>query len=299
MKILIITPVRNEEKYLETTIRSMISQSLLPYKWIIVDDGSTDRTKDIILHYKKDNPFIHYIFNQNRGYRKPGTGVVEAFYAGYSLARGDDYDIVAKFDGDMEFPGDMLSTIVGYLALKPRLGIVGPVIYERSPDNKLKRLVINEGFVNGACKFYRRECFSDIDGLIKRSGWDGVDIIRANLHQWTTLEIPELQVIHLRSIGTAKGEGLKRAFIKYGDVSYYMGGYFWHFLLHAIYRAFKAKRFVLFHYMLKGYFHTMFAKMPKKEKRESPAFRNFLKKKQLDNFHYWISLSLKKMSAKK
>ena len=209
MRIVIITPTRNEEKYIRTTIECMIQQTVLPIKWVIVNDGSTDKTGNIIQQFYEKYPFIEYVSLADRGYRQPGKGVVEAFYEGYKKVEAFDFDIVAKFDADLEFPPDTLEKICQAFENAPLLGIAGGTQYEQSNNHgPFKKIYTPEGYVCGTNKFYRKKCFEDIGGLISRAGWDGIDNIRANMKGWKTGEVESLTIHHLKSTGTANGEGL-------------------------------------------------------------------------------------------
>ena len=290
MNIIIITPVRNEEKYINFTIDSILSQTLLPTKWIIVDDGSQDNTGKIIQPFLKTAHFMEYIYIKNRGYRKPGSGVVEAFYDGFRRIENTDYEIVAKMDGDLEFGQDTLDRLVRAFADDPMLGIAGAPRYEQLGKlNSYRRVLVPKGYVGGPFKFYRRKCFKDIGGLIPRAGWDGVDIVRAKMNGWRAGEIESLKIYHLKPTGTAKGEGLTQACEKYGDISYFMGGYFWYFLLRAIGRSLVNRNARIGLFMIKGYYKSKRNKV----ERESPDFRAALKRIQQENIIFWLKKLLK------
>lgn len=290
MKIVIITPIRNEEEYIKTTLESMISQTLLPVKWIIVNDGSTDNTEKIIKNYLQKSPFIEYKRLSNRGYRKPAKGVIEAFYEGLKIAKNINYDIIAKLDGDLKFSPDTLEKICKAFQADPKLGITGGLRYERIKNNgPYKKVLVPKGFVGGPYKFYRKGCFKEINGLILRAGWDGVDTIKANMKGWRTGELDSIKFIHLKPTGSAKGEGLSKACEKYGNVSYYMGGYFWYFLVRVISRSLERTNPKIGFYMLKGYIKSLL----NKEKRESTEFRKYLKKVQIQNIKEGTKLVLK------
>jgi len=290
MKIVIITPVRNEEKYISTTIKCMLEQTLRPVEWIIVNDGSTDNTEKEINRFLYKSSFIRLVSIKNRGYRKPAKGVIETFYQGFKKVESNDYDILAKFDGDLKFPPDMLEKISYAFRNDEKLGITGGVRYERKSKNgPFRKVLVPKGFVGGPFKFYRKMCFDDIGGLIKRAGWDGVDTIKAQMNGWATGEIDSLKIIHLKPTGTSKGEGLIKAWEKYGDVSYYMGGYIWYFLLRVFLRSLEGRSPRVGYYMINGYLKSKSAN----ENRETSEFRNFLKKKQRQNISYWINLASK------
>lgn len=285
MRIAIITPVRNEAQHIGTTIRCMMRQTHLPVKWVIVNDGSTDGTGEIIEKETAGHSFVEHVVVPDRGFRKPAQGVIESFYKGLEALNGVEYDVVSKFDGDLEFPDDMIEQISRAFVEDPELGITGGTRFERvSKTSLLKELIVPDDYVCGIDKFYRKECFEDIGGLICRAGWDGVDTIKANMKGWKTGQLNSLKVVHLKATGTAKGEGLKKAGLKYGDISYYMGGYFWHFLLHVLKLTLFNRKLTLGFYMIKGFFGAML----RGEERESPEFRKALKKRQRKNVATWM-----------
>lgn len=287
MKFVIITPVRNEEKYISTTIECMLKQSLRPVEWIIVNDGSRDKTEELIRDQIFGNAFIKYLRLEDRGFRKPGQGVVETFYEGFRTMKSQGYDVLAKFDGDLDFPSETLETIARAFREDHDLGVTGGTRYERPNDyESFKKVIVPKGFVGGPFKFYRRECFEEIGGLIKRAGWDGVDTIKANMRGWRTGEIESLKIYHLKPTGSAKGEGLAKACQKYGDVAYYMGGYLFYFLLRVTMRSLEGRSAQIGYHMVKGYLNSK----SQNEPRESEEFRKYLKKIQLQRMSYWLHL---------
>ncbi|GBD86133.1 N-glycosyltransferase [bacterium BMS3Abin03] len=295
MRIAIITPVRNEAAHLEKTIECMLHQDHFPNIWIIVNDGSTDDTEMLLQNYSYIN-FIKVLTLKNRGFRQPGKGVIDSFYAGYNLIedRICDFDIISKFDGDLSFQPDTLHEISKAFKMDSKLGIIGPTLKESSADGKvLHKLLIPKGMVNGPMKFYRKECFFEIGGLIRRAGWDGVDTVKANMLGWNTGELNYVMAIHLRPTGTNPAEGEKRAGIKYGDVSYFMGGSFWYFILRVIGRSFEGKSWKIGWYMLIGYFYSMF----KIRERETKEFRKYLKLQQINNLIFYLKTFYSKFES--
>ncbi len=291
--IVVITPVRDEERYIETTIGCMSRQTLLPAKWIIVNDGSSDNTESRVKSAALRLPYLHYVSLPDRGFRRPGQGVIEAFYAGFDRIGETPYHVVAKFDGDLDFPPHTLETIERAFRENQKLGITGGVLHEGDGQNA-KRLLSPDGFVQGPVKFYRKECFTDIGGLVRRAGWDGIDLVRARMCGWETGEIEGLDILHLKPMGMAAGEGLAKACEKYGDVSYYMGGYWWYFMLRVIGRSLQGRTPLVGYYMLKGFLRPLLAR----EARESKEFRHFLKKMQRRHVAHWLAVGARLAHAR-
>jgi biofilm PGA synthesis N-glycosyltransferase PgaC len=216
----IVTPVRDEEKYVEATIKSVAGQTILPSEWVIVDDGSTDNTGKIIDQYATQFPWMNVVHRLNRGYRKSGGGVVEAFYEGYNALRRRDWEFIVKLDGDLTFSPDYFERCFEHFSGEPQLGIGGGEIYHHLGE-KLK-LEENPRFhVRGATKIYRKDCWEAIGGLWAAPGWDTIDEVKANMLGWKTSSFPELRLLHHRFTGTA--EGLLRDRVKHGMACYVTG----------------------------------------------------------------------------
>ncbi|MDE3180146.1 MAG: glycosyltransferase [Acidobacteriota bacterium] len=219
-RYIIITPVRDEERHLERTIQCVLAQTVLPTAWVIVDDGSTDGTGVIINRYVARAPWIRAIHRPNRGFRKAGGGIIEAFYDGYNSLEIEDWDFVVKLDGDLTFPPNYFEECFARFRREPRLGIGGGEIYHEI--NGLQKLEVNPSFhVRGATKIYRKTCWEAIGGLWVAVGWDTIDEVKANMLGWTTHSFPELRLIHHRLTGSA--DGLLRDRVKLGMACYVSG----------------------------------------------------------------------------
>ncbi|MGB7073225.1 MAG: glycosyltransferase family A protein, partial [Candidatus Sulfotelmatobacter sp.] len=154
----IVTPIRDEERFIEATIASVQGQTLRPAQWVIVDDGSTDGTAEIIDRYAAQVPWIRVVHRVNRGFRKAGGGVMEAFYDGYNALDCDNWDFIVKLDGDLSLSKDYFERCFEHFERDPKLGIGGGDIYHELGG--VQKLEANPKFhVRGATKIYRRACW--------------------------------------------------------------------------------------------------------------------------------------------
>lgn len=220
MKYVIITPVRDEQEYIEKTVQSVQSQTIRPVEWVIVDDGSSDRTGEIIDSYAKECAWISAVHRKNRGYRQAGEGVVNAFYEGYRALRSCDVDFIVKLDGDLSFEPDYFERCFENFERDPGLGVSGGCIFNVSGDNvELEEDPVFH--VRGATKIYRKKCWDDIGGLLAAPGWDTLDELKANMLGWKTKGFRDLRVMHYRYTGMAAGHW--RNWVKNGLANYISG----------------------------------------------------------------------------
>lgn len=219
-KYVIVSPVRDEEKYIENTLRSVIAQTIRPAEWIIVDDGSRDATARIIDEYARQYPWIKAVHRHDRGNRVPGNGVMEAFYEGYRLLSSTDWQFILKLDGDVGLENNYFESCFQRFKEDPKLGICGGVMHY--PENGELKVETSPVFhVRGPIKLYRRNCWEAIGGLIKAPGWDTVDEVEANRLGWRTKSFPDLKVIHCRRTGAEQGAW--RDGVKMGRAAYISG----------------------------------------------------------------------------
>jgi biofilm PGA synthesis N-glycosyltransferase PgaC len=221
-RYVVITPVRNEEAHLRFTIESMARQSVLPVEWVIVNDGSTDTTRDILEEAASRYPWMRAIHRPDRGFRQPGGGVVETFNAGYATLACRDWDFIVKLDGDLTFELDYFEKCFAYFEREPRLGVGGGVVYNVMPDGARQFEQGGPSFhVRGATKIYRRACWKGIGGFWPAPGWDTLDEVKANMLGWTTRSFSDLHLLHHRPTGAA--EGCWRDLVKNGRANYISG----------------------------------------------------------------------------
>jgi poly-beta-1,6-N-acetyl-D-glucosamine synthase len=205
----VITPVRNEADYVGRTIDSMVAQSILPRQWVIVDDGSTDGTGAILEAASRRHAWLTVVRRPDRGFRKSGGGVMEAFYDGYAALGTADWEFLVKLDGDLTFEPGYFEACLGQFAADSSLGIGGGTVLVR--DNaqlKVDTPTAPPFHVRGATKIYRRECWEQIAPLVRAPGWDTIDEVRANMHGWSTRTFPEISLLQHRPTGSADGDWL-------------------------------------------------------------------------------------------
>jgi biofilm PGA synthesis N-glycosyltransferase PgaC len=219
----VVSPVRNEEKYLALTINSMVAQTIRPTRWVIVNDGSEDETGRIAAHAAESNPWITVVNRPDRGFRKAGGGVVESFYEGYRLIEKESWDYLVKLDGDLSFSPDYFEDCFERFEQDGRLGIAGGTICCQTGGVIEAEFKADPRFhVRGATKIYRAACWLGIDGLIQAPGWDTLDEVKANMLGWATCTLSGLDVIHHRPTGAAYGTWNDR--VK-GGMANYISGY--------------------------------------------------------------------------
>lgn len=274
-RYVIITPVRDEEKYIDNIIQSILSQSILPMKWIIVNDGSSDNTGLIIEKYATQVPWIHVIHRENRGFRKSGGGVIEAFYDGYYYVKSEDWDFIVKLDGDLTFDKDYFEKCFKYFEADSRLGIGGGMICH--VINSMLELEKTPYFhVRGATKIYRKECWFAIGGLLKAPGWDTLDEVKANMLGWKSQSFQDLKIIHQRFTGEA--DGTWRNFVKNGEANYISGYHPLFMFLKCIKRTVQKPYLIGSIALLYGFVRGYACRKPQVEDK---ALINYLRRQQI------------------
>jgi glycosyltransferase involved in cell wall biosynthesis len=216
-KYVVITPVRDEGEVLEATMQGIVKQTVLPTEWILVDDGSTDSTPAIINRYASEHPWIRAVHRTNRGFRKNGGGVMEAFYDGFNQIACQDWEFIVKLDGDLVAKQDYFQKCFEQFEQNERLGIGGGILYHFHDGTE--RLETAPKFhVRGATKIYRRKCWDEIGGLWPAPGWDTIDEVKAQMLGWTTYTFEDIRLLHQRPTGAVEGswsDGIKSGLARY------------------------------------------------------------------------------------
>jgi poly-beta-1,6-N-acetyl-D-glucosamine synthase len=218
----LITPARNEARFIELTIKSVVAQTVLPVKWVIVSDGSSDGTDDIVKHYASNHPWIELVRMPERRERH-FAGKVHAFNAGYAKVQHIGYDVIGCLDADISFDAEYFSFLLSKLAVEPALGLVGTPFKDSSMYDY--RFVSIE-HVSGACQLFRRTCFEEIGGYQPslRGGVDHIAVITARMMGWKTRTFTDKVCLHHREMGSA-GHGVLMAKFRVGALDYALGGH--------------------------------------------------------------------------
>ena len=219
----LITPARNEAALIESTIKSMVAQTVRPAKWVIVSDGSTDGTDDIVKKYAADHEWIELLRMPERRERN-FAGKATAFAAGYAVLKDLEFDIVGNLDADITFDEDYFSFLMGKFAGNPRLGVGGTPYQEG--HSKYDNRAVNTNHVSGACQMFRRECFEAIGGYprVKTGGIDLIALLSAQALGWQTKTFTEKVSTHHRKMGSAHHSGFRERWHR-GRMDYLLGSH--------------------------------------------------------------------------
>ncbi|NND63954.1 MAG: glycosyltransferase family 2 protein [Flavobacteriaceae bacterium] len=249
MRIVIIIPAYNEEALLSETLDSLIKQTKLAEKLLVVNDNSTDGTEQILQQYSGQHNFIEYINLTSENIHEPGSKVVRAFNEGLKHL-DNQFDIICKFDADLIFPTNYLETIEQHFINDQKVGLAGGFCYiEKNGSWKIEGLT-SKDHIRGALKAYRKECFEQIGGLKTAMGWDTVDELLAKYKGWKVSTDESLQVKHLKPTGSMYSSSAK---LKQGEAFKKMRYGLWLTLIATAKLAIKKKSFSFFFNGIKGY----------------------------------------------
>lgn len=276
MNYVLITPARNEADYIELTIQSMIAQTKLPLKWVIVSDGSTDGTDNIVKKYLSIYPWMELVRTPERKERH-FAGKVIAFNAGYEKVKNLNYDIIGNLDADLSFEKDYIEFLLSKFADNSRLGVSGTPFVEDGKHYDFR--FASTDHVSGACQLFRKACFEEIGGYvpIKGGGIDWTAVTTARMKGWQTKTFTEKTCTHHRKIGTGDSSQLMSQF-KYGQKNYFLGGHpLWH-LSRSIFQM-KNKPYIVGGILLLwGY---LWASIKRMERPVSPELMKFYRAEQM------------------
>jgi glycosyltransferase involved in cell wall biosynthesis len=292
----LITPARNEAAFIETTIKSVIHQTVLPLKWVIVNDGSTDATANIVGGYLAKYSWIELV---NLPVRKDRNfaAKVYAFNAGQERVKDLGYEVIGNLDADVSLDQDHFEFLLGKLLEDNRLGVTGTIFTEEGYSSETDSFE-GQNHVSGQCQLFRRDCFEEIGGYVpnRAGGIDWIAVTTARMMGWTTRSFREKSFFHYRSLGTAERSLLASAF-SYGEKDYYLGNHPLWELCRTAYRATKKPYVSGGLALLSGYLSAFLRKMERPVSDElirfhraeqmrklKSIFRAMFGLKRIDNF---------------
>lgn len=284
----LITPAKNEEKNIEKTIQSVIQQSVKPAEWVIVSDGSSDKTDEIIKFYCNDHSFIKYRRNESP-VKKDFSSKVNAFNIGFENLETSNYDFIGNLDADVSFESTYFEKLLYQLQKQPGLGIVGGIIYEVN-NGKINAMRTSLNSVAGAVQLFRRECFQEIGGYIpiKMGGVDSAAEICARAKGWLVKTFPEYIVYHHGPVLTGTLNPLKTIFQK-GHNKYKLGYHPLFHIVSSLLQIFRKPYVFGSIYSIWGYFSTA---AKKSEKVLPEEIITYLRKEQLNRIFPFIKKPL-------
>jgi glycosyltransferase involved in cell wall biosynthesis len=256
MKYYIIIPAHNEESLLSLTLQSIIEQTILPSKIVVVNDNSTDKTAEIALAFAENNPTITLVNKTSEAIHLPGSKVIQAFNKGLETV-DDDYDFIVKADADLIFPKNYFETIINHFKSDDTIGMVGGFAYVEKNNDWILENLTDKDHIRGAFKAYRKETFKQIGGLKPAMGWDTVDELLCKFYNWKVVTDQSLKVKHLKPTGANYN---KTARYKQGEAFYSLGyGFFITAIASAKLAMMKKKPFLFLDY-LKGFWKAKSSK---------------------------------------
>lgn len=291
----VITPCRDEVKYARRTLDSVTGQTEPPALWVIVDDGSSDGTPQLLESYAARFPWIRVVHREDRGARKVGGGVIDAFYAGFDTIEPAQFDYLCKLDLDLVLPPGYFAALMDRMEAEPRIGTCSgkPYFFRpgtsdeqvtfplRAEDGLVSEMIGDENSI-GASKFYRSRCFRQIGGFVREVMWDGIDGHRCRQLGWIAVswDDPALRFVHLRPMGTSH-KSWWTGRMRHGFGQYFMGTPPVYMLASAAYRMTRPPLLLGGLAMAWGYFKSLALRNPR---YGSAEFRRFL------NGYQWACL---------
>lgn len=276
MNYYIIIPAHNEAQFISLTLDSLISQTVLPSKIIIVDDNSTDTTAEIVKTFIEKHSFISLVERKSNAIHLPGSKVIQAFHKGEKHI-DENYDIIVKVDADLIFPINYFETIIAHFKSDDTIGMVGGFAYIEKNGEWILENLTDKDHIRGAFKAYRKATFKQIGGLKPAMGWDTVDELLCKFYNWKVITNESLHVKHLKPTGANYN---KTARYKQGEAFYSLGYGFIITAIASLKLAIKKKKPLLFIDYIQGFLKAKFSKKELFVTKEQAIFiRNYRWKK--------------------
>lgn len=279
---MLVTPARNEAQFLEGTVQSVIAQTIRPLHWMIVSDGSTDGTDEIVSRYALAHPWIELLRMPERKERH-FAGKVMAFNAGWQRVKQLPYGVIGSLDADITFEADYFEFLLRKFAENPKLGVGGTPFTEGQGTYDFRFSSVEH--VSGACQLFRRECFDEIGGYtpIKGGGIDLVAVVTARMKGWQTRSFPERVCFHHRKMGSGMNNGLLLPY-KWGQSDYRLGGHPLWQLFRCCYQMTNRPYLTGGLLTLTGYYAALIARRPRAVSAEFARFRGEEQMERLRKF---------------
>jgi glycosyltransferase involved in cell wall biosynthesis len=278
-RYVVVSPCRDEAKFIRRTLDSVAAQTILPALWVVVDDGSTDDTPRILDEYARRLPWLRVIHRDDRGRRFVGAGVTEAFYVGLDTVDLPTFDYVCKLDTDLDLPPRYFETLIRRMEAEPRLGSTsGKPWFHHPRTGVLTPERIGDEMSVGASKFYRTTCFREIGGFVRNLQWDAIDCHRARMHGWIveSVDAEDLRFLHLRPMGSSH-KSIWHGRAREGRHQWVLGSWPPFVLASATWRLFTYPLVTGSTAWLWGYLSSAVKRVPR---YEDPEFRRFLRRYQ-------------------
>jgi glycosyltransferase involved in cell wall biosynthesis len=290
-RYVLITPARNEAAFIELTLKSMTAQTVKPLKWVIVSDGSTDGTDEIVTRYAAANDWIELLRMPERKERH-FAGKVHAFNAGYAQVKGIDYDFIGSMDADLSFEPDYFEFLLGKFDGQKSLGLVGTPFKENEVSYDYRFVSIEH--VSGACQLFRRQCFDAVGGYtpVRGGGIDLIAVITARMKGWQTRTFPERILTHHRPQSSAKYNPFMSRF-KDGEKDYVLGGHPLWEIFRCAYQISRKPFVIGGGALLAGYISAFIRRKPKSV---SPELQRFRRREQIQRLKARFGLKSPKSS---
>lgn len=274
----VISPVRDEASHIDKTLKSMLAQTSLPVKWVIVDDGSKDQTVARIKSVMHLAPFVELIQNRRQTGREVGSGVIRAFNQGLERLEGIAYKYIVKLDGDLSFEPTYFQDLLSRMDAHPKFGVASGVYMERCNNDQWRDIRMPEYHAAGACKAVRLTCFMEIGGFIPQRGWDTVDELRAITRGWQTGHFHDLKMRHWKIEGSSIG--FWRTSIMHGEIFYRAGGGAVLFIPKVLSRLFSRPLLIAGLAMAWGFIRSALLRSPKLVSgKEAQTYRKLLRRR--------------------
>ncbi|MEO8934818.1 MAG: glycosyltransferase family 2 protein [Xanthomarina sp.] len=258
MNFYIVIPAHNEEAYIQQTLDSLVKQTLLPKIVVIVNDNSTDNTKELVEEFTSKYDWIFIVNTTSSDKHLPGSKIINAFYKGYETLDGN-YDVLCKFDADLIFPKNYLEKLSLHFKTNENIGMASGFCYIEKDNHWILENLTRKDHIRGALKAYRKECFLEIGKLKPSMGWDTVDELIAKFYGWELLTDETLHVKHLKPTGVSYNKASKHL---QGEAMYKLHYGFLITLISAIKLSYKKRNFGLFKDYMAGYFKAKKEKLP-------------------------------------